>query len=190
MISHTNDSFNTAVDDGVARGHFQISADGRFAVFTAEQIDSCISPFQIFLCDLTTRKNILVSHHFGNPSAGGNEHSHSPSISADGRRITYESTAVDLIDGHTDTNNDGIDGSFDVNDDGIDIFVYDRLLGKTLLVSRTEYDANKSGNGESYRSLLAADGKRVVFLSYASDLITGDYNRRADVFSATIDMGD
>ena len=42
------------------------------------------------------------------------------------------------------------------------------------------------GNAGSYLPQLAADGRTLVFASFASDLVTADYNSRRDVFSVRI----
>ena len=42
------------------------------------------------------------------------------------------------------------------------------------------------GNAGSYLPQLAGDGRTLVFASFASDLVTGDYNSRRDVFSVRI----
>jgi hypothetical protein len=61
-----------------------------------------------------------------------------------------------------------------------DIFVRDRLLGTTMLVSLNLEGV--SGNGPSTKPALAADGRTVIFQSFASDLVPGDYNDSRDVF--------
>jgi hypothetical protein len=54
------------------------------------------------------------------------------------------------------------------------LFVRDRLLGVTTTIG--------AGNGPSTRPVLAADGRTVVFQSFANDLAAGDYNDKRDVF--------
>jgi hypothetical protein len=61
-----------------------------------------------------------------------------------------------------------------------DIFVRDRLLGTTLLVSANRQGG--AGTGFSSRPVLGADGRTVVFQSYADDLGEGDFNGTRDVF--------
>jgi hypothetical protein len=39
-----------------------------------------------------------------------------------------------------------------------------------------------AGNGSSTRPVMAADGRTVVFQSFASDLVSGDYNDKRDLF--------
>jgi hypothetical protein len=54
------------------------------------------------------------------------------------------------------------------------IFVRDRLLGVTMTLG--------AGNGPSTRPVLAADGRTMVFQSFATDLAAGDYNDKRDIF--------
>jgi Tol biopolymer transport system component len=94
-----------------------------------------------------------------------------PGVSANGRFIVFESTATNLVP--DDTN-----GTFD-------IFVHDRLTGLTERVSVAS-DESQS-NATSYSSNdhgpdISADGRFVVFYSYASNLVAGDTNGLGDIF--------
>ena len=96
----------------------------------------------------------------------GNGSSASPSISADGRYVTFYSNASNLVSG--DTNN------------APDIFVYDTVANTTRRVS---VDSNGTqGNNTSTSPSISADGSRVAFYSEASNLVSGDTNGYADIF--------
>jgi Tol biopolymer transport system component len=94
----------------------------------------------------------------------GNRESSTPSISADGRFVAFQSGASNLVVG--DTNG------------FMDIFVHDRQTTQTTRVSvasdGTEGDGN-SGNPYSTIGRLAvaisADGRFVAFISVASNLV-------------------
>jgi tricorn protease-like protein len=94
------------------------------------------------------------------------ETSNSPSISADGRFVAFQSYATNLVGG--DTN-----GTFDV-------FVHDRETGRTKRVSVSS--AGTQGNSNSYAASISANGRFVAFQSYATNLVGGDTNSYADVF--------
>ncbi len=47
-----------------------------------------------------------------------------------------------------------------------------------------------SGNGASARPVMSADGRTVLFHSFASDLVAGDYNDSRDVFVLRLGGGD
>lgn len=101
-------------------------------------------------------------------SAGvqGNNTSSNPAMSADGRYVVFESDATNLVAG--DTN-------------GVrDIFIRDRQLGTTARVSVSTVGAQ--GNAASSKARISADGRFVVYESYATNLVTGDTNGRSDVF--------
>jgi Tol biopolymer transport system component len=80
--------------------------------------------------------------------------SRSPSLSADGRFIAFESLAASLVPG--DTNNVQ------------DLFLHDRLTGETKLVS-VGFDGTPA-NGTSLGASISGDGRFVAFASDASNL--------------------
>jgi Tol biopolymer transport system component len=96
----------------------------------------------------------------------GNNGSLDPSISADGRYIAFRSFANNLVSG--DTNNTS------------DIFVYDTVANTTRIVSVD--DNGTQGNDDSSRPSISADGRYVAFVSYASNLVSGDTNYTSDIF--------
>ncbi|MBI3848808.1 MAG: PD40 domain-containing protein [Verrucomicrobia bacterium] len=100
-------------------------------------------------------------------SSGAAGDCHNPGVSADGRFVVFVSTADDLV-----TNDSN--GAFDV-------FVRDRQLGSTLLVS-VNSSGTRSGNGASQSPTLSSNGQFVVFESAASDLVPNDTNNASDVF--------
>jgi Tol biopolymer transport system component len=79
-------------------------------------------------------------------------------ISADGRYVTFSSTASNLVSG--DTNGFG------------DVFVHDRSTGTTTRVSVAS-DGTQASNS-SVAAAISADGRYVSFASYASNLVAGD----------------
>jgi Tol biopolymer transport system component len=99
----------------------------------------------------------------GNP---GNGSSDSPSISADGRYVAFQSDASNLVPG--DTNGDA------------DIFVHDRQTGDTTRVSVDS--AGNQANGWSGKPSISGDGRYVAFMSAASNLVPDDTNGEGDVF--------
>ncbi|MCZ8192347.1 MAG: DUF4347 domain-containing protein [Microcystis sp. LE19-338.1B] len=96
----------------------------------------------------------------------GNSGSANSSISADGRYVVFDSTASNLVSG--DTNNYP------------DIFVHDRVTGITSRISVAP--DGTQGNGLSSHPSISADGRYVVFESYANNLVSGDTNNTSDIF--------
>lgn len=78
------------------------------------------------------------------------------SISADGRRIAFTCTADDLVPGSGDAN--GL----------MDVYVYDRSLPATALVSRST--AGVVGNAASFAPVISGNGNTVVYVSSATNL--------------------
>jgi Tol biopolymer transport system component len=76
-----------------------------------------------------------------------------PSISADGRYITFDSTASDIVPN-------------DNNYPARDVFVRDRVAGTTTLVSVNK-GGTATGNKDSYNPVTTPDGRYVLFQSKA-----------------------
>jgi Tol biopolymer transport system component len=141
-----------------------LSADGNLLAY--ETPGSGTARRDIVVKNLQTGATSLISvNRQGN--GGGNGPSSTPLLSWDGRFVVFASKASDLVD------ND--------NNNASDIFVRDRVSGTTILVS-LNLQGTGSGNGPSTKPTLGADGRTVVFQSFASDLVPGDYNDRRDVF--------
>src|SRR5688500_5256441 len=128
----------------------------------------------IFRYEVVTQAKTLVSVNFTGTSGtiGG---SSSPNISDDGRFIGFSSLANDLVNMADETN------GFTT-----DVFLRDMTAGQTYPVS-VNHSNTRTGNGFSFQPRLTADGRRLVFLSRASDLIPNDLNGFAeDVFVFTL----
>jgi Tol biopolymer transport system component len=145
-----------------------LSADGRFVVFTSEAVD--VMPgvsdpngagTDVFLWDRDTGMRALVSRSASAPATTADGPSGKPAISADGRWVTFQSTATDLVAGQSDGN--GVD----------DVFVWDRLNGAVRLVSGSGGSATMTAAGTSERPAISTDGRWISFLSTAGDLIDG-----------------
>src|SRR5262245_34311814 len=87
------------------------------------------------------------------------------SVSDDGRFVTFESDASNLVPG--DTNNH------------TDVFLHDRLLGTTTRLSVTS-DGQQVAKGARL-PVISGDGTKVVFISDSQVFTTGDTNGAYDV---------
>jgi Ca2+-binding RTX toxin-like protein len=145
-----------------------ISANGRYVTFRSPAsnlvADDTNGNFDIFVKDLLTGATTLVST--ASDGTKGNGLSFGAALSADGRYVTFISSASNLVAG--DTNNT------------YDVFVKDLLTDATTLVS-TASDGTQA-NGQSSSSMLSADGRYVTFDSTASNLVAGDTNGTEDIF--------
>ena len=145
-----------------------LSADGRFVAYSssASNLVSGDTNGQgdIFVHDRQTGTTELAS--LTSDGAQSNRASFVPSLSADGRYVAFYSFATNLVQG--DTNGQA------------DIFVHDRQTGATERVSVAS-DGAQSNSG-SFVPSLSADGRHVIFESFASNLVDGDTNGEGDVF--------
>ena len=169
----TGKTTRVSVDSHGAQGNGDsegpsISTDGRFVAFYSLASNLVAGDTNgvrdVFVRDRKTGKTTRVS--VNSHGAQTKRDSIVRSISADGRFVTFDSTAGNLVGG--DTNGVG------------DVFVRDRKTGKTTRVSVDSHGAQ--ANGESFAASISADGRFVAFLSSASKLVGGDTNGARDVF--------
>jgi Tol biopolymer transport system component len=132
-----------------------VSADGQWVAYE--------SAGSIYLHDRVTGTDTLVS--VSTAGVPANLPSGNPSISGDGRFIAFASEADNLVP--DDTNGFA------------DIFVRDRLLGKTERVSVSA--TGQQANWSCWTPAISADGRFVAFGSAAS-LTPDKHNGAADVF--------
>jgi Tol biopolymer transport system component len=145
-----------------------ISADGRFVAFMSYASNLVAGDtngkYDVFVRDrqLGTTERVSLS------TAGieGDLDNGWPSISADGRFVAFSTDSTNLVAG--DTN-----GMYDV-------FVRDRLLGKTERVSVAT--GGTQANSHSQNASISADGRFVAFQGGATNLVAGDTNAVPDVF--------
>ncbi len=139
-----------------------ISSDGRYVAFQSWASNLVPNDTNdandIFVHDRQTGQTTRVSVD----SAGvqGNYHSYYPSISSDGRYVTFQSFASNLV--ANDTNRMS------------DIFVHDRQTAQTTRVSVSSEGVQ--GNHHSYNPSISSDGRYLAFDSYASNLVPNDTN--------------
>ncbi|RDH80741.1 MAG: hypothetical protein DIZ80_17085 [endosymbiont of Galathealinum brachiosum] len=136
-----------------------ISGNGRYVAFESDSsnIAGGDNGFtDIFVFDRNTGLLSVVS--VDNVGVISNGFSQNPSISFDGRYITFESTATDLVEG--DTNG------------YVDIFVYD-LIEQDIRRVNVAADGTQSDD-ESRDASISGDGRYITFHSYATTLLPDD----------------
>jgi Tol biopolymer transport system component len=117
----------------------------------------------VFLFDRQTSTTTRVS--VASDGTQANNRSYYPDISADGRYITYESLASNLVPG--DTNNQD------------DVFVFDRQTGITTRISVFS-DGTQAWEG-SNEPVISPDGRFIAYSSAQDGLASGDTNNARDV---------
>ncbi len=147
-----------------------LSADGRYVFFASS--DSSVVPndtnasFDIFRRDLLTGAVVRATTRSRRPDRF--DDSTIFSTSADGRYVVFASAATTLVAGDTNAQ--------------IDVFRKDLVTGAVERVSTATGGAQATG-GVSIVPSISADGRYVVFQSSATNLVTGDTNGVADIFS-------
>ena len=159
----------------------ELSDDGRVVAFASDannlsSRDRSV-PQNVFVYDLRTNRIDFVNRRSGRRGAAADSSGllTDLSISGEGRYVAYESGARNLSDDAARTDN---------------IFVRDRMTHTTILVSRQSdalggMGANRFSDGPS----ISADGRRVAFRSFATNLSTSDRRRVQDVFVRDIALG-
>ena len=149
--------------------HSYMSADGRYVAFGSVSSDLVAGDVNAtgdaFVRDRQAGTTVLVS--VDSNGGQGDDITFSPSISADGRFVAFESLADNLVP--NDTN--GV----------IDVFVHDQVLGTTERANVDSRGSEDNGGG-SDSPTLSDDGRFVLFWSYADNLVYGDTNGVADTF--------
>lgn len=125
----------------------------------------------VFVRDTKTGTTTLDSVATGGAASDGD--SFVSAVSADGRWLVFASEATDLVAGDTNASRD--------------IFLRDRKLGTTTLVSVNS--AGAPGDGDSDVPALSANGRFVAFASKATDLVAADTNAHRDVFVRDLKLG-
>lgn len=148
-----------------------ISGNGQFVAFTSTSVNlhpavTVANGYNLFLKNLTTGELSLVSASAAGVT--GDSSSEQPTISHDGRYVTFSSYAKNLV-----PNTPKYGGS--------QIYWKDTQTGNILAVSSDAYGV-QAANGSSNGHQMSADGRFIVFSSSASNLVPGDTNGVADVF--------
>src|SRR5262249_46783120 len=103
----------------------------------------------------------------GSLGAAANGPCESVSLSATGRWAVFASSATNVL-------------GFDANGSHLDVFVRDLESGETSIASVSS--TGEQGNGDSRTGTISSNGRWVVFVSAATNLVAGDGNGYWDVF--------
>jgi Tol biopolymer transport system component len=151
-----------------------VSRDGRFIVFVSDATNLFPDTNRfadVFRYDRETGETLLVSVSSGGEQANGA--SFSPSISADGHRIAFASSASNLVEG--DTN--GV----------MDVFVRDAEVGTTQRMSVSTL--RRQADAMSFKPAISGDGRDVAFVSSARNLVSDPPVAATDVYVRDLLLG-
>jgi Tol biopolymer transport system component len=155
-----------------------ISDDGRYVAFYTGS-NNLVSgdtnnTGDVFVRDLQSGTTARVS--VSSAGVQGNNESDNGSLSADGRYVAFYSWATNLVSG--DTN--GMP----------DIFVRDLQTGTLTRANTSIAGAQANNGGSSFEVFLSGNGRFAAFLSYATNLVTGDTNGLPDEFEKDLLTGE
>jgi Tol biopolymer transport system component len=172
-------SSGRAQDAAVSSPYSQISslsADGHYVVFDsgATNLAPGANSGYTAVCrrDLRAGHTILVSRTTLGSAA--NNDSFAPSVSADGNEVTSDSYASNLAQPWAPV---------------VNVFVRDIAHGTTLTVDVSQNGGPRAAELQTnflQRPAISADGRVVAFASGADNLVAGDHNGLADVFTRVI----
>jgi Tol biopolymer transport system component len=148
-----------------SRPGLRFSGDARLLTYVAAS--PAPNTNRVYVHDFQTAANTLISRAY-NPAVATDNVSDSPDISRDGRFIAYRSAATNLVPG--DSN------------EVPDVFIYDRQSSITILLSASRM-GSASADQRSLTPVFSGDGQRLLFQSWASDIVEQDFNQGADVFA-------
>jgi Tol biopolymer transport system component len=170
LLTGETSRVSVAGDGTQGNNHSQdpsISADGRYVAFSSTASNFVSSePFfsSIFIHNLETGQTSSVS--VNSEGTAANSYSFGPSISGNGRFISFTSAADNLVSG-------------DINESD-DIFVHDFQSGQTFLVSVAS--DGTQGNNDSAGTSVSGDGRYIAFGSRADNLTLVDTKSKWNIF--------
>ncbi|HET9485176.1 MAG TPA: hypothetical protein VFO79_14540, partial [Xanthomonadales bacterium] len=178
IVSSPPDPFALGTQPNSSSEHYGAQAfsdDARYVVFDSSASNLVAGDdnhdYDTFLRDRVSGTLTLVSHR--PDGAPGSDQSYDGAVSGNGRYVAFWSYAPDLVAG--DENGEA------------DVFVFDRTTG---LVERESVGAGGTqADGISYAPALSRDGRYVLFLSDATNLVAGDTNGTTDAFVRDRQLG-
>jgi len=147
-----------------------ISEDGRFVAFVS-QADNLVSKDNNGNADVFVRDRLLGTTERVSVNSAGEEADiggTGPAISADGRFVAFQSQAQNLVPGGN---------PFLFVDQ---VYVHDRDTGATEIISVNA--AGEAGNSLNVEADISADGRFVVFSSFANNLVPEPQSSNLQVY--------
>jgi hypothetical protein len=146
-----------------------ISSDGRYVVFESYAVNLVPGDANLVRDVFIRDRQALTTSRISVGAGGveGNSESFAPAVSADGRYVAFTSYADNLTPGVT--------GNAKTN-----VYVRDMLTATNTLVSMTL--SLIGGSQSSSLPAISADGSRIAFWSFESNLVGGDTNGLWDIF--------
>lgn len=158
-----------------------ISGNGRFVAFVSwaplDGVDDLWADLFVYDCQLKTISKIAHQFHWDE----GMSQIYQTSLSADGRYLAFVNRPF-IIYGAPDFDDPNYWHYYNEN-----IFLLDRVSGNIKKVSVSS--SGVWGNYGSSEPYISADGRYLVFKSFASNLVVGDDNNAPDIFLCDLQSG-
>jgi Tol biopolymer transport system component len=168
FINHKAGSPLERSNGALVAGPFGLAADGS-VVFVSDASDLVASTndftgnADVFFWDRTSGKTSLITRAAGTSAQAADSSSAVPGVSADGRFVTFSSSASNLVSGAHLT--------------GYNVFLHDRATGKTVLVSHASSSLSAPADSVSEGALVSSGGTWVLFSSFATNLVPGQKDK-------------
>lgn len=177
LVSHAAGQPTTTGNDGIELGvgnpnllvpSFlpRLTRDGRYVLFTSRASDHALGFIDsqgfidAYLFDRITGLLEPIGVTAADPTRVSQGASFAGDLTLDGRFVVFTSSGADLVTGVTDSNQT------------FDVFVRDRVLGTTQLISHRGTSSTTTGSGTlSLAVVLSPDGRLVLFQSDSPDLL-------------------
>ena len=161
-------------DDRLERGGTPValSTDGRFLVFLSTSGDlfpgAVATGTQVYVYDAETNFLTLASPAAGSTVQGCNSSVFYSAVSPDAAWVAFVTDATDLVPGYSG--------------DGEQVYLFGRTTGEVRLVSRAAGHPAQGGDAYSRDPAISADGTRLAFTSWATDLVSEDSRGATQIY--------
>lgn len=170
VVDLTSGTVSPVVTSGTFSSHatFQLSADGHYLAYSYQTSSTAIQ--NVYVYDTQAGTNFQVNQSFFTLH-GTNGNSDSPVISPDGRYVAYRSLASVIVPDDTST--------------AENMFIYDRANNATILAS-VDLSGSSTANDNSLKPVFSGDSQTLAFESFASDLVTNDFNGGSSIVALNL----
>ena len=172
LVSDTQGVNGPSVKSNGYSSYPSVSSDGTHVAFASQatNFDSRDADlnFDVYVKNLATGQLVLADTTAAGVKA--NSDAYTPSISADGTEVAFESTATNLVAG--------------VTDGKLHVYVKNLTTGALTLLDQSS--AGAAGNMTAQNPILSPDGTHAAFFSLSTNLVANDTNGVSDVFLTTV----
>ncbi len=170
LVSHDFASATTGSERGGTP--VALSTDGRFLVFLSTSGDlfpgAVATGTQVYVYDAETNFLTLASPAAGSTVQGCNSSVFYSAVSPDAAWVAFVTDATDLVPGYSG--------------DGEQVYLFGRTTGEVRLVSRAAGHPAQGGDAYSRDPAISADGTRLAFTSWATDLVSEDSRGATQIY--------